>query len=89
MILGASGYRLCDTGVALLRKKSDLDRRSQTHTVSRLDENMLHRATAARWDMPRPARWPTSSFVNMVAGSGIGSTPPQEAAERAQKRAER
>jgi len=85
LVQAAIGY--VTPAVALLRKKSDLDRRSQTHTVSRLDENMLPSGYSGKMDMPRPARWRLHHFT--WCGSGIGSTPAAGAAERAQKRAER
>ena len=46
-------------------------------------------ATPASWAMPRPARGADFIMVNMVAEAASGAKTPKEAAERAQKRAER
>ena len=46
-------------------------------------------AMPASWAMRRPARWRDFIVANMVAEAASGSKTPKEAAERAQKRAER
>ena len=72
-----------------LREEPDLDRRPEEHAVPRFDEEHDSvGATRASWAMRR-RRARGLHRRNMVAEAASGSKTPKEAAERAQKRAER
>ena len=85
---GAGGY--VATPLAAYDEEPGLDRRSEEHAVPRFASRTCARpATPASSATRRRRARPTSSSPNMVAEAVSGSKTPKEAAERAQKRAER